>query len=220
MLNHTYQLQERGHDTKGDGAVAQADAAPYEGQQIAQTEHTAHDNTHGHGETHTAHDVALEALLHRLEAVGNPLLGAQRAQHGIVLHTLLHLHLYAALVLADIERHLAQAARYQLAKHDGHGREQQQGPSQTGVEPAHEQERATQLNKGDGYLGDGVGTHAADGLDILDQARGDIARVQLLFGIKLTAEQAAEDAQAQGVCLVHASGGGEPVAHLTEQHTA
>ena len=31
VLNHAYQLQEGGHDTEGDGAIAQADASPYKG---------------------------------------------------------------------------------------------------------------------------------------------------------------------------------------------
>ena len=35
VLNHAHKLQKRGHDAEGNGAVAQAETAPHEGQEIA-----------------------------------------------------------------------------------------------------------------------------------------------------------------------------------------
>ena len=110
MLNHAHQLQERRHHTKRDGAVAQSDTAPHKGQQVAQAEDATHDDARDDRKVQAPHDVAAQTLLHGVEPVGDPLLGTQRAQHGIILHALLHLHLYAALVLTDVQRHLAQLA--------------------------------------------------------------------------------------------------------------
>ena len=142
VLNHTHQLQERRHHTKCDGSIAQLQSAPYECQQIAQAEHATHHQAHHHRKLQSAHHIAAQPLLHRVQSVGHPLLAAQRSQHGIMLHTLLHLHLYAALVLPDVQRHLAQSACYQLACHDGQWRQQQQCPCQPSIKPSHQQEGA------------------------------------------------------------------------------
>ena len=85
-------------------------------------------------------------------------------------HTLLHLHLDTALVLTDVECHLAQPTGNKLAKDDSHRRQQQQGPSQTGVKPLHEQECAAELYHGNQHLGNGVSTDATHLIDILRQS--------------------------------------------------
>ena len=170
VLDHAYQLQERGHDTEGDGAVTQADAAPYECQEITQSEDTAHDDSGENGKAQALDDISLQALLHGVEPLGDPLFTAQRAQHGIVLHTFLYLHLDTALVLTDVEGHLSQAAGNEFAKDDGEGRQQQQGPRQTGVEPSHEHERTGQLNDRDNHLRQRVGTDGAHLFDVLRQS--------------------------------------------------
>ena len=170
VLNHAYQLQKRGHDTEGDGAIAQADASPYEGQQIAESEGTAHDDAGDDGEAGATHHIATQALLHGVETVGYPQLSTQRAQHGIMFHALLHLHLYLTFVLSDVEGHLAQASDNQLAEDDGQGGEHQQYPSQAGVEPAHQEEGATELYEGDDHLGHILRADGAHLLDVLAQS--------------------------------------------------
>ena len=75
-LDHTYQLQERSHHAEGDRAVAQADASPHECQQIAQSEHTTHDQPRGDGKTQPSDDIPTQPLLHRVEPFGHPLLRA------------------------------------------------------------------------------------------------------------------------------------------------
>lgn len=220
VLYHAYQLQERGHDAEGDGAVAQSDAAPHEGQQIAQSEGAAHDEPCDDGEPHAPHHVAAQPLLHRVEAVGHPLFRTQRAQHGVMLHALLHLHLDAALVLSDVECHLPQSAGNQFSEYDDQRREQQQRPCQPFVKPPHQQEGAAELDAGNHHLGQRVGAYRAHLLDILRQSRGHIARVQRVAVVEPPAEQAAEDAQPQGVRLTDTGGGGQPVAHLPQYHTA
>ena len=84
-----------------------------------------------------------------------------------MLHTLLHLHLDAALVLSDVECHLSQPSGNDLAENDGKGRQQQQYPSQPGVEPPHQQERATQPYHRDYDLGQRICTDSTYLFDVL-----------------------------------------------------
>ena len=135
-----------------------------------------------------------------------------------MLHALLHLHLDAALVLTDVERHLTQTAGDEFSEDDGQGCEQQQGPGQTGVEHAHEQEGATELYHRDGHLGHDVGKYGAHLLDVLGQTGGDVAGVKLLVAVELTAEQTAEDTEAQGVGLTHIGTDGQVIAHLSQDY--
>ena len=82
MLDHAYQLQERCHHTKGDGAIAQTDASPYECQEIAQSEHAAHDESGENRKAQPPDHIPLQALLHGVEPPGDPLFTAQRAFAG------------------------------------------------------------------------------------------------------------------------------------------
>ena len=123
MLYHADQLQKGGHHAKGYGAVAQSDAAPYKRHEIAQPEDAPHDESRHDGKAGAAHDVAAKPLLHGVQSVGHPLLTAQRAQHGIILHALLYLHLYAAFVLSDVQCHLPETPGNQLAEDNGQWRE-------------------------------------------------------------------------------------------------
>ena len=76
---------------------------------------------------------------------------------GVVLHSLLYLHLYAALVLTDIKCHLAQAAAYELGHQYGQRGHYEQGPGQPSVKIVQQQERAYKLDAGDAHLGQGIG---------------------------------------------------------------
>ena len=118
-----------------------------------------------------------------------------------MLHGLLHQHLDDAFLTADVERHLPHLTGKELADHEEDGREQQQGPGQTGVHHVHEQEGPQELNKGDGDVGHQGGGGIAHHVDVLLQTRGDIARVQFLLLEHLTTEQMTEDAQADGRAL-------------------
>ena len=220
VLNHTHELQKRGHHTKGDGAVSQADAAPDECQQIAQSEGAAHDEPCDQRKPCAPHHIAPQTLLHRVEATRHPLLAAQRPQHGIMLHALLHLHLYATLVLADAEGHLPQPSGDELAEDDGKGGEQQQGPRQPSVEPTHQQKGTAELNHRHGHLRQRVGTGVGHLVDVLRQSRGDVAGVQLLFGEQLTVEEAAEYPEPQAVSLLDAGDGRQPEYHLVHRDAA
>ena len=208
VLYHADELQERGHYAKGYRAIAQSDAAPHECQQITQSEGAAHNEPRNDGEPHAPHHIAAQPLLHRVEAVGHPLFRTQRAQHGVMLHALLHLHLDAALVLSDVECHLPKPAGNQFSEYDGQRREQQQRPCQPFVKPPHQQEGAAELDAGNHHLGQRVGAYRAHLLDILRQSRGHIARVQRVAVVEPPAEQAAEDTQPQGVGLTDTGGGG------------
>ena len=85
-------------------------------------------------------------------------------------HTLLHLHLDAALILTDVKCHLTQPAGNELAKDNSQRRQQQQGPSQTGIKPLHEQECTAELYHGNHHLGNGVGADGTHLIDILRQS--------------------------------------------------
>ena len=85
-------------------------------------------------------------------------------------HTLLYLHLDAALVLTDVECHLSQTTSDKLAKDDSQRRQQQQGPSQTGIKPLHEQECTAELYHRNHHLGNGVGADSTHLIDVFRQS--------------------------------------------------
>ena len=70
----------------------------------------------GQEQTVPVENGSAKALLHGVKPVGNPLFAAQRAQHCIILHTFLNLHLYTTFVLSDIKGHLSQLTGNEFSK--------------------------------------------------------------------------------------------------------
>ena len=160
------QLEEGGHHAEGDGACAQLQTAPDKAKQIAQSETGGHDDSGKDRETGPPFHAPHEPFLRLTEPVGYPLLAAKRAEGGIVLHPFLYLHLDAALLLADVERHLPERTGDGLGKSDDQRRQQQQGPRQGTVHRIQQQKSARKLDQGYDGIGNQGGGGLTDRIDI------------------------------------------------------
>ena len=116
-------------------------------------------------------------------------------------HTFLDLHLDMALILPDIERHLAERPGDKLAENDGQRCEEQQGPGKRLVHRGHQQESAQQLEERNQQAGKEVRGSIAYSFNIFGQAGGDVPRMNVAVGIELTGEQPAEYPQTKRVVL-------------------
>ena len=161
--------------------MVEPEPAPNECREVAEpkrdTEHEPRDD----GKTRATQHVALKFLLHGVEAVGHPLLAPEGTQNGIVFDAFLDVHLDLAFLLADVEGHALELVCDELPEDDGERCKDDEGPGEPGVEEPHKQKRTQQLYAGHDHLGDGVGDYARDGIDVLREARGHVAGVQLVL---------------------------------------
>ena len=220
ILDLADQLEERGHHTEGDGTRTQLQAAPDEGQQITQAEAGGQDRPRDDRETGPFFHPSHQGILRPVEPVDHPLLTAQGTQHGIVLHPFLDLHLDAAFLVADLERHLAKRPGDDLAEGDGQRREHQQGPGQAAVHRVHQQEGPDELDQRDEHPGQHRGRRLSHHIDIFGQAGAHVAGMHVLVGIKAAVEKAAEGFQANAVGLFRVGRSGHIVVELAKDHPA
>ena len=84
-----------------------------------------------------------------------------------MLHGLLHQHLDDALLLADVEGHLAHLTGEKLAQEEKQRRQHEQRPRQTGIHRLHQRESTYQLEGGNCHVGNECGGGIAHHFNIL-----------------------------------------------------
>ena len=87
-----------------------------------------------------------------------------------MLHALLNLHLDEALLLANLQRHVAQLMGEHLAEAHYQGGDKQQDDGQTAIHGVHQQEGSRQLYAGNSELWQQGCGDVGHGIDVLRQA--------------------------------------------------
>ena len=161
--------------------MVKAKPAPDKSGQVTETESDAEHEPRNHREARTAQHVALELLLHGVEAVGHPLLATEGTQDRVVLDALLHMHLDAAFLFADIESHAAETPSDKLPEDNGKRRKNHERPGKPRVKESHEQEGAQQLDRRHHHLRQRIGNHTRNRIDVFREARSHVAGVEFLL---------------------------------------